>query len=273
MNQIFYDNLTKSICEISDMELKLYKKEKLAGRNKVLKALKCIVHASETKYSYCQKAVFDYMKNIKGIDISHFKKMLQTVWGGMKLEIAEEIFLTKYHSLKLKGYDSLCYLMFLRGLRSIATNENPYITEQRLIAMLPEEWEGTFEKISSEEKRRRSDMQGEMRKHLYTGRLVVSSAEKCYVMMQLTDCAISLMDEKNLLKLVQNLDTDTLVKLLKGLSGEARWQIYNVLSRRLAHMLAEDLELMGPVSTEEIAKSTQKVFKMILKVILMEEEE
>ena len=271
MKQSIYHELAKSIAEIRQKEVDLNADEKQEEKTKVFETMRDVVciNLAGSKAGY--KGIIGSMQEKKSNKIEYLQKMIRTFFEGMKLEIVEEIFQTKYYTLELKDYDRLCYLIILCGFRSIVTYEDPYITEQRLIAMFPKGWENEYKQIVLTDFRGNTDYIDENRQYLYTGRLVVSPEEKCYLMMQLTNYAIENMNEKKLLKLIWELDNDTLVKLTKGLSGEARYQVLKVLSARCANMLVNDLEIMGQVTTDEVAKATKKVFGMMLKTIIGEE--
>ena len=53
---------------------------------------------------------------------------------------------------------------------------------------------------------------------------------------------------------------------MKGLSGNACRKIFDNLSKRIAAMIAEDIETMGPVRMKEVDDSVIKILNVVLKL-------
>ena len=66
--------------------------------------------------------------------------------------------------------------------------------------------------------------------------------------------------------LFRSVENWNLVLLMKGLSGAALKKIHDNISERIAIMLLEDMEYMGPVRLVDIADTTSKIFQVMLKL-------
>ena len=272
MKENWYKELERCISDINKMELGLNDEEKEKGRNCVALAAHDVVRIGRKGWDNKRKGIEDCLIEMERKRIGFLEKMIETYFDGMTLELAEEIFEIQYHALCLTGYERFCCFIYLCGFRSIVTYENPYRIEQKMISMMPIDWKVNYKQIVSEENPYYSFNLERKYESLYTGRLYVSQEDKDYMMMQMTDYAIRFMHENKLRQLIWNLDNDTLMKLAKGLSGEAREKMTNTMSVRAAGMLVDDMEIAGAVATQEVINATQEVFKKIVKIVVGEEE-
>ena len=68
-----------------------------------------------------------------------------------------------------------------------------------------------------------------------------------YLFTSIDDCSIQM--------ILRDVDNCDLAIAMKGLSGKSRERIFNNLSERLAVMIAEDLDYMGPVRVKDVIDS------------------
>ena len=59
-------------------------------------------------------------------------------------------------------------------------------------------------------------------------------------------------DDKNFREILQNVDSQLLLKGLKAASEELKEKVFRNLSQRAAEMMREDMEVMGPVRLSEV---------------------
>ncbi len=69
----------------------------------------------------------------------------------------------------------------------------------------------------------------------------------------LTFSDITRLGDRDVQKILREVDINDLAKALKGSSDAVKEKIYRNMSRRTAQMLKDDIEYMGPVSKKEIA--------------------
>ena len=66
--------------------------------------------------------------------------------------------------------------------------------------------------------------------------------------------------------MLREVDNNELAVALKGSNEEVQNLIFNNLSKRLATMIKEDMEFMGPVRMKDVEEAQQKVVSVIRKL-------
>ena len=76
---------------------------------------------------------------------------------------------------------------------------------------------------------------------------------------------LSLVD-KSIQRVLREVDNNELAMALKGSTEEVQSVIFNNLSKRLAVMIREDMEFMGPVRLKDVEEAQQKIVNIIRKL-------
>lgn len=66
-------------------------------------------------------------------------------------------------------------------------------------------------------------------------------------------------DSKNFREILQNVDSQLLIKALKTASEELKEKVFQNLSQRAAEMLREDMEVMGPVRLRDVEQAQLEI--------------
>lgn len=74
------------------------------------------------------------------------------------------------------------------------------------------------------------------------------------------------LDDKSIQRVLREVDNNELAVALKGSNEEVQTVIFNNLSKRLATMIKEDMEFMGPVRLKDVEESQQKIVNIIRKL-------
>lgn len=74
------------------------------------------------------------------------------------------------------------------------------------------------------------------------------------------------MDDKSIQRVLREVDNNDLAIALKGSNEEVQDLIFNNLSKRLATMIREDMEFMGPVRLKDVEEAQQKIVNIIRKL-------
>ena len=74
------------------------------------------------------------------------------------------------------------------------------------------------------------------------------------------------LDDKSIQRVLREVDNNELAVALKGSNEEVQNVIFNNLSKRLAAMIKEDMEYMGPVRLKDVEESQQKIVNIIRKL-------
>lgn len=74
------------------------------------------------------------------------------------------------------------------------------------------------------------------------------------------------LDDKTIQRVLRDVDNSDLGIALKGAGEEVRNVIFNNLSKRLATMIQEDMDFMGPVRMRDVEEAQQKIVSVIRKL-------
>ncbi len=74
------------------------------------------------------------------------------------------------------------------------------------------------------------------------------------------------LDDKSIQRVLREVDNNELAVALKGSNEEVQTVIFNNLSKRLASMIREDMEFMGPVRLKDVEEAQQKIVNIIRKL-------
>ncbi len=77
---------------------------------------------------------------------------------------------------------------------------------------------------------------------------------------------VLLLDDRAIQRVLRDVDNNDLEIALKGANEEVQTAIFNNLSKRLATMIKEDMEFMGPVRMKDVEKAQQKIVNIIRKL-------
>lgn len=74
------------------------------------------------------------------------------------------------------------------------------------------------------------------------------------------------LDDKSIQRVLREVDNNELAVALKGANEDVQMVIFNNLSKRLAAMIKEDMEYMGPVRLKDVEEAQQKIVNIIRKL-------
>ncbi|NLL80133.1 MAG: flagellar motor switch protein FliG [Clostridiales bacterium] len=77
---------------------------------------------------------------------------------------------------------------------------------------------------------------------------------------------ILLLDDRAIQRVLRDVDNNDLAIALKGANEQVQTTIFNNMSKRLAVMIKEDMEFMGPVRMKDVEEAQQKIVNIIRKL-------
>ncbi len=77
---------------------------------------------------------------------------------------------------------------------------------------------------------------------------------------------IILLDDRSVMKVLREVDTQDLAKALKGIDPEVQDKIFRNMSKRAGVLLREEMEFMGPIRLKDVEESQQKIVNIIRKL-------
>ena len=88
---------------------------------------------------------------------------------------------------------------------------------------------------------------------------------------KIEDCLFSFedfqyLDDRAIQKVLRETDTQELTKALKGASTEVQDKIFRNMSQRVANMLKEDMEWMGPVRAQDVDAAQANLVKIVFRL-------
>jgi flagellar motor switch protein FliG len=75
-----------------------------------------------------------------------------------------------------------------------------------------------------------------------------------------------LLDDRAIQRVLRDVANDDLTLALKGGNEQVQTAIFNNMSKRLAVMIKEDMEFMGPVRMKDVEEAQQKIVNIIRKL-------
>ena len=77
---------------------------------------------------------------------------------------------------------------------------------------------------------------------------------------------IVLLSDKDIQKVLRDVDNQEMAKALKGVDPEVQEKIFRNLSKRAASLLKEEMEFMGPIRLRDVEECQQKIVNIIRKL-------
>lgn len=257
MNELFYTELSRISEDISHIK---EGDEKDLKKKHVLLIFRSIIEtSSRIRKEGLSPAEVSVMMKISGSDHKYLPEMLDMLAEDMTPDLFEDICMTRYYSEGYTGYEALIFLISMRGVMAISQSDNPYVVEDKLIAMLPEDIRKEYEDSASED----GNMAGLYDKRIIEkqceGELPFKPSDRGYIVAKLADCAIRGMDDTSVRVLLEYIDRKDLLICMRGMSGVARKKIFDNQSSRLSLMIADDMEHCEPVAVTEVVSELDKL--------------
>lgn len=74
------------------------------------------------------------------------------------------------------------------------------------------------------------------------------------------------LDNRSIQRFLREVDNNQLAIALKGTNDEVKNKIFANMSKRMAEMVKEDMEFMGPVRLKDVEEAQQKIVNVIRKL-------
>lgn len=275
MNNIIYTELREKAREIQLLEQKREAVENEKAREQVAMALETMVGLSGSAVKEGLLALEMGAETLAEqlIYKEHLKALVFLVVDGTDPSLIEEISLEKYFARDMRDYEGLTYLIFLKGILAIQQGENTLSLKQKLEAMLTEEIEKVYERRAREAEAKEREAEPDLSRvdavcaHTYSWNM----GDDGYLVTKLSDYVIANMADRDLQRLLREMEIATLEVALKGLGSKAKRHVFNNMSKRLAVMVADDIEDMEEVRTRDMAEANQKLLDTLIGLIGMGE--
>ena len=196
----------------------------------------------------------------------HLKSMMMLIVDGTDPELVEEISTARMFASNMQGAEELNYLIMLMGCLSLQRGENPRIIEEKLLALLPEEAVDVYRERQKIKETKKESTTDSLERY-YQGEIAVQPEDAFYYEVKIADYAIRTIDDRGIQRVLRDIDNCDITIAMKGLSGEARRRLLQGMSKRLATMIIEDMEFMGPVRMKDVVLSISKIYGVIVRLL------
>lgn len=200
---------------------------------------------------------------------SIFIKCLTLIIDGTDPNILKDIAYSKYFASLVEGYDGLIWLMYIEGSLAIQAGENPVVIEARLKAMLPpsiEEQIFQIEKLREEERKKQIELQKIDKRIAALCSENAEIDENDHTLVGETARTILKMNDVSIQEWLKHVDMGMLELTLKGLPGAARRRIFDNVSPRVAKVIIDDMENIGPVRLSDVESGCLPIMKELIRL-------
>gem|GEM_PF-976299 len=214
---------------------------------------------------------YRFAETIGKLDIA--SRLIMLIVDGADEEKVRQIGYASYFADDHHGYEALEHLVYVEGMLLLQEGTNPRVISEALISLLPMELREEYcngehtEYINPfEPSHNKVNMQTVERLCERDNPEVKYSADEDYV-YNILSYAIDELDDRAIQMWLSEITNSDLGIAMKGFSGRTRRKIFNNMSDRLAVMIAEDMEYMGPVRTSDIKDAMDTLFTKLVKLI------
>ena len=265
----YYEELRNIHKQIEELDKGMKTEEKERKHGQLLAALHQICNLANIARKEGLLALEEETEKLEK-DTSHdyLRFLITLVVDGTEPELVKSIGLTRYFCSLWTDYKALTGLMYLEGALAIQAGENPRVIEEKMKVFLPNKM---YDNYCTEQEKEWEKSEKEAEEHiierLCQGKKFWNPKDSGYFVIKLTDYTICDLRDRELQRLMREIDNHDLSLAMKGLSGEARRCIFSCMSERLGKMIAEDMEYMGPVRAIDVLEAAQKMMNTLIYLI------
>ncbi|MCM1257099.1 MAG: hypothetical protein NC307_04520 [Roseburia sp.] len=255
MRDIFYTEIRNKVREITNDQEDA--KMLIAAADKILE----MAHIARKEGLF---ALEEVSENLGKDDFWHyFREMIALLIDGTDEEVIEDICLSQYFTLDLKGAEGLVYLIFLRGTLAIQACECEYFLTKRLQSLLPVQVLQIYEPKSWNVE----PTYAEKVEELCQRGSVVDRESDVYFFHHMADYTFANLTDADMKRVLKDVPTDDLAKALKGMDGKASKKVFDNLPLRIQEEVVEDMEYMCPIRLMDIADGKHKILNILVNLI------
>lgn len=193
----------------------------------------------------------------------YFRDMLFLVVEGAEVDVTQDICLSRYFTLDLKGAEGLVFLIFLTGTLAIQKGEAEYLLAERLKALLPLPVLQIYEPRRLREKEQTLVALAE---RLCQQEQVVDKESDDYFIHHMVDYTLAHLTDADMQRLLKEV-SDELPIAMKGMEGKTVKKVLDNLPSKEREEILEDMEYMGPVRHIDVTASKQKILNILVNLI------
>ena len=261
MRDIYYEELRRNCAESTKFTTE--------QMEKVINAVKNVLKFHTIARKEGLLSLEEECKSLdKVIEEKYFAELIILVVEGTNSIMVRDYALSRYFGANLTGYEGIIYLIYLKGTLMIKAGESPVIIEQILEAMLPKNVRKLYMEKKSEdtENVKKTEQENLQKKIDFICSKNCEADEKEHTLLSEASIIFENRTDQVIQRILREVDCNELTVAMKGLSGNACRKIFDNLSKRIAAMVVEDIETMGPVRMKDVDDSVIKILNVVLKL-------
>lgn len=195
-----------------------------------------------------------------------FSKLINLVIDGTEPILVKSIGENMCVTTAKSSYLGLINLMYLQGALMIQGGDTIWVIKEMLQSMLPHtilEIVEAYEKSNAlrEEEEKANSYEEKIRKlSMYEGE--IDEEDKSIICI--ASKILSMLDDRDISKLIDVIDMNILALAMKALPGSTRALVFANLSSEEAMRLVDDMEYMGPVRLRDVENACMEIMKDIM---------
>jgi len=263
------EELRKIHLEMKERDCVIESNEKKCNENMILTTMKRVMELNSIARREGLLALEEAVEDIPLESVEEeLKQLIILIVDGTDPDVISGIGMARYYVGLYTDYEALRYFIYLEGALSIQAGDNPRVVEEKLKAMLPPDMYLQYSKFQVEERlEEEKENEEHLIENLCKGERLWNSGESGYYVSKLVDYVICDVTDKELQRMMREVDNSVLALAMKGMSGDARKHIFSNLSERLGKLIAKDMVYMGPVRAVDIVDASQKILGVLMRLI------
>lgn len=194
----------------------------------------------------------------------YLRHIIVMIVDGIDWKTVEETLTVKYFANDLNGIDALIYIIYMEGMKSIVNMEDFNVLLPRMLACVPEsisksldDESGSFTEKSIEDIN--MDIVDKVSENIDLS--LFDQNQRNY--MAKVDHVFEELSDRSIQRLLRDVENVQIEIIIKGLHEPAKRKLFNNLSKRLAVMIANDVNVMNKVSSSEIVNEAKKMIECL----------
>jgi hypothetical protein len=192
-----------------------------------------------------------------------FQALLMMVVDGVSWDSIEEYGLI--HIWKEQyGLEKLKRILILRGMFGVQNGQSPRVIKEILISMLPDEVAGVYREVDARQDAASDKSIQELVQSIPDKKPKRRPSDPEYFVMELFEYMVSVLDAADFNRWMEKADHKDIELVLKTTSGAAKKRILEAFSERLAKVILDDMDEMGPVRLRDCKAAAVRLLELLV---------
>lgn len=206
---------------------------------------------------------------VQPVRLPYLNHLIELIVDGREPEMVLEIAANAYWSRNPQGIHAMVHYFYIRSMLLAQAGEDPHLTEELFLSLIPQAWQTDFRKRSALEKERLEAEEQKTLTEAFAG--IHPSFQNAGLQEELRALETEIMGffDATVQRLLRETDMETLTVCLYAFQDGARKKIMNNISRSRSEMLMQEAvwrTWRGTVAEEEVLSKVRKVNSVIFRL-------